>query len=143
MRKLQRYKLFPAFACLLLMSTALGHGLMAYTVFCTNGSGHAAFELALGGTHAPCSGETGFDLYNSEVSSVSTFDSCSDVPVFKNESYRHRRLNGNPISGNPPVLSAVEGKISDSSIHPTHSPEKATIFPFPTLLSLRTQILII
>jgi hypothetical protein len=132
-----------AVAGFLLVVSALCQGVMANVVFCTTGAGHAAFESAHGGTHAPVPGESGPGQSISEVSSASGMDSCSDIPVFKNDSYHYQRSNDNPIPGSLPILSVAQARISGSGIQTRPSTEKGTVFPFPTLLSLRTQILLI
>ncbi|PKN61559.1 MAG: hypothetical protein CVU57_28805 [Deltaproteobacteria bacterium HGW-Deltaproteobacteria-15] len=126
-----------------LISASLGQGFWANTVFCISGAEHAVFEPVHNGGHAVSPGEFKGSPRIYELSSGPGFDSCSDIPVFKIDSYQRPSFEGNPIPGNPSLLSAARGEISDDGVRSFYVPKQTPDFFTATLLSLRATILLI
>jgi hypothetical protein len=117
MRKFLRIKFISVFVASVLIIGASGQGLRLNTVFCISGPSHATFEPVHNGTHLPETGESRSGLYIDEFSSMHGYGSCSDIPVFKNDSWQNQNSKRHQISKILPQWSASPGKIPDVLIH--------------------------
>jgi hypothetical protein len=141
MRRFQRHIFVPILLVFSLISAASGQGFWANTVLCVSGADHAAFEPGQNGRCLPAPRESRASRQTDEISPGTGCDPCSDFPVFGDPSYR-QQSEGDPIPDHSP-LSSLQEKIPDAFSPPAHFSPRATPFPSPTLLSLRTQILLI
>jgi len=135
----QTKKTVVIFIVAVLLFSALGHGLWASTVFCLSKPDHAAFEPGQNGRCHPSTGESGRSHSFDEISSATGCDSCLDMPVSGDNYYRQQSGGG---LGIPSLSFGTQVLVSDACINSIPL-KNTTVFPSPSLLSLRTQVLLI
>jgi len=123
------------------LGSVLGQGLWANTVFCISGPDHAAFEPGQNGRCLPSPGESKGSHRTDGLSSGTVCDPCFDMPFWDYTSWQ-RKAETNPIPDNG-LLFSPQGTIPDGFTPSLHPAPRTAPPPSSTLLSLRTQILII